>query len=244
MQRNDKKVIGIPGYKYEDKSFGCGISYLSLLNKFANVRIIMPWEEKVEVDLLFLPGGADINPATYGELPEFRTGNQDVFKEFFFNEHLKNYVEDTPIFGVCLGMQAIAVYFDSKLTQDLMFHKQSDKRWETAHTIYPEPYNKNEKKANTLEVNSHHHQCVLTSDLGPDLKALYTSDYEDGDIYGVPKSVRIVEVLSHKTLPIAGVQMHPEELYDYVSLGIIESLLEYKENHKAIAENIQDQLAQ
>ena len=68
---NQKKTIGIPGYKGTDSNnFGVGNNYLSFCQKLGyNPRIIMPWEEYVEVDMLLLPGGMDISPVNYDSIP-------------------------------------------------------------------------------------------------------------------------------------------------------------------------------
>lgn len=214
------KIIGIPGYRYEMSSFGSGLNHLEYISSFGNARIIMPWEEFVDVDMLYLPGGLDINPRSYGEVPSFKTSNTDVFKQFFYDERLPNYVGRVPIFGVCLGMQQLAVYFGSKLTQDLKFHEQSSSRWGDAHKVIPTVrYLENKNVKNGMNVNSHHHQCVTLSNLGKDLISTHLCDNFDN--FQDP----IVESFQHRTLPIAGVQWHPEELYDEYSTRIINRLL-------------------
>lgn len=208
-----KKTIGIVGYRNrEGTSFGAGNTYLEYFSQFGNVRIIMPWEEYVEVDLLVLPGGADVNPASYGEVPRYKTNDSDVFKQYFFDHHLKNYVGKVPIFGICLGLQQLAVFFGSKLTQDIPFHEQSPVRWERAHKII-EVENPKRKEDTLPEVNSHHHQCVTIQNLSTTLVPTWIAD------------PYIVEAFKHKELPIAAVQWHPEELCDTVALGIVKELL-------------------
>ena len=220
MKTKTEKVIGIPGYNNPDgSSFGAGLNHLEFIRTFGNARIIMPWEEKVEVDLLYLPGGLDVSPSSYGAVPGFKTSNQDVMKEFFFNERLKNYVGNTSIFGVCLGMQMLGVYFGSKLTQNLVFHEQSDSRWTTAHSVTVR--NPNVDEDDKFDVNSHHHQCILESEISDALEVSATAEcyepYREHEL--------IVEAFRHKELPIVGVQFHPEELYDYFSMDLITKLL-------------------
>jgi putative glutamine amidotransferase len=236
-----KPIIGIPGYHGKDAvNFGVGTNYLEFISKFGNPRIIMPWEDTVKVDLLFLPGGLDVNPSNYNQVPGFKTTSQDVFKQYFFDHKLEKYIQNTPIFGVCLGMQQLAVRFGSKLTQNLIFHEQSSARWESAHTvydpsdlitkedgvIYPEPkkhYN------NSFKVNSHHHQGVKYSELGKELKALKVAPLYNIDAYNSNFELDVlVEAFQHSTLPIVGVQWHPEEFYDNFSIKIIYELLNFK----------------
>lgn len=195
-----KKIIGIPGYKSENGFFGAGSNHLEYLSQFGNVRIIMPYEELVKVDLLYIPGGLDLNPNSYGEVPGFKTSNQDVFKQFFFDKRLKGYVDSrTPILGVCLGMQELAVYFGSKLTQNLISHPQSSSRGEKAHKVHMIDNNGRilTDKKYTMEVNSHHHQGVLLSDLNDSLKPLLVSEGTEG----------IVEAFEHRELKIIGINI-------------------------------------
>jgi len=213
-----KKIIGIPGWKIGENSYGVTSTYLEFMSKIGVPRIIMPWEDLVKVDLLILPGGLDINPASYGELPGFTTSHSDVFKQYFYDQKLKNYIGNIPIFGICLGFQQLAVYFGSKLTQNLKFHTQSDDRWKAAHPVYNNA-NKITMKIKEGEVNSHHHQGVLESQLSLDLKALLFAENEENVIDP------IVEAFCHTELPIAAVQWHPEELYDNITFELIDHLI-------------------
>lgn len=228
------RVIGIPASKYET-NFGATLNYLEFMRQFGIPRIIMPDEEFVEVDLLVLPGGMDINPTSYGEVPAFKTGHTDVFKQFFFDKRLKNYVDNgTPIFGICLGAQQLAAYFNCKLTQHLKWHRQSPAREAKAHEVWvrdrtprgieiwqPKIEEKNGKKRelNYFDVNSHHHQALLEEDMSDELELLAYAFCEDWN------EKTIVESFIHRNLPIAGVQWHPEEWYDTFSYNLITKIL-------------------
>ena len=202
-----KKTIGIVGYRIGESGFGVGANYLEFISHYGVPRIIMPHEKHVDLDLLILPGGADLSPNTYGEYPRFHTGNPDVFKEHFFRENLKNYVGNTPIFGICLGMQMLNVYFNGQLVQDLKFHAQSSGRWSTAHKVYKFDELTGKPVKKFQQVNSHHHQCVTFKTLGQDLKVEAVAPNDEGLTLG---SNYIVEAFTHRTLPIAAVQWHPK----------------------------------
>lgn len=214
-----RKLIGIPGFLNSDKMFGVTGNYMQFANKYGDVRIIMPHEEFVEVDLLILPGGLDLNPTSYGQIPGYQNTNHDVFKEFFFKERLKNYVEfKTPIFGICLGFQMLNVHFGGTLTQHLLGHPQSKERWAEAHEIVIPSWKDNKKQPIKIKVNSHHHQAVTKTDISDQMNVVALSLYQEKE--GV-----IVEAFMHKELPIAGVQYHPEEFYDDLSDSLITEIM-------------------
>lgn len=218
-----RKVVGIPGFLNNEKMFGVTGHYMEFANKYGDVRILMPHEEFVEVDLLILPGGLDLSPTSYRAVPSFRSSNHDVFKEFFFKERLQNYVNaNVPIFGICLGFQMLNVHFGGTLTQNLLYHPESNSRWATAHKIVVNGYK------NPIEVNSHHHQGVtVEKDLSEEFNVVaWSADSRDklGKLTNTEPEGTLVEAFLHKTLPIAGVQWHPEELYDSVSNQLITSI--------------------
>jgi len=217
-----KKTIAIPGWSTGENSFGVSKPYLEYFSQFGQVEILTPKESITNCDLLVLPGGLDTNPLHYNAVPGFYTSNQDVFKEYFFKKNLPQYIEaGIPIFGICLGFQQICTYFGSKLTQH-MYHPYSDSRDERVHVIKPvrsydesiSTYIVSNEKKSEYKVNSLHHQAVSQYDLANSLTPLYL----DEDSY-------FVEVVSHKTLPIMGVQYHPEELYCELSAKYIKKLL-------------------
>jgi putative glutamine amidotransferase len=205
------KKIGIPGYKSET-TFGVGLYNLEYVASFGDPVILMPWEEyHKDLDMIYLPGGMDVNPKSYDEVPGFLTSNQDVFKQFFFEKRLWQYIEmGVPIFGVCLGMQMLNVHFGGKLVQNSFRHPNSADRWEIAHKVI------NLESGAIFDVNGHHHQLVTMNTLSKNLRAICLSE---------TKEPVTVEALRHPTLPIVGVQWHPEEFYDDFCTDEINKLL-------------------
>ena len=214
------KTIGIIGYRSADGSvFGAGCNYLELISRFGKPRIIFPCDELVEVDLLVLPGGLDIAPQSFGAVPGFKTNNQDVFKQFFFEERLSLYINaDIPIFGICLGFQMLAVHFGSTMEQHLWKHPQSKARQTAGHQV--EPLAAAAKYATKpFDVNSHHHQGVFIDGLAATLEPLAIAKSNSDS------EKTLVEAFRHRQKPIMAVQWHPEEWFDKFSCSMIEDLL-------------------
>lgn len=231
------KKIAIVGWSTGPQSFGIGKFYADLIAEEGGTPIIiMPnmdedYHKKLaeEVDLLILPGGADLSPSLYGEAPNLFTGNNDVFKEHFFKENLKHYVHaKTPIFGICLGFQMINVLFGGKLVQHLKYSDihASDKRGGEAHKVRT-------ITGEIVPVNSHHHQAVTLDTISKELIPLAFSHLYDKTLTAIEQKnnpeLLLVEAFKHKTLPIAGVQWHPEEWFDTYSRGMIRRLLSVRE---------------
>ncbi len=214
------KTIGIIGYRSDDgTTFGAGVNYLELIARFGKPHIIFPDEDMADIDLLILPGGPDVAPQAYGATPSFKTSNQDVFRQFFYDTRLSRYVDaNIPIFGICMGFQMLAVYFGSQMEQHLWRHAQSPGRSMTAHTVDPLPI-ANKYATQSFEVNSHHHQGILLKGLSAQLEPLAITQ-------AAPETNEmLVEAFRHKTKAIMAVQWHPEEWFDSFSCKMIEELL-------------------
>ena len=160
------------------------------------------------VDGILLPGGADVDPALYGEEPhpaiEYFDPEQDVF-------HIATALEaisrDLPLLGICRGEQILNVALGGTLHQDLpslrqnlVCRHQQAKRHNATHSVLAE---ENSLVASLFgarfRTNSFHHQAVKT--LGDGL--VVTARASDGIIEAVE--------MKEKTFVI-GVQWHPEML--------------------------------
>lgn len=212
-----RPLIGIVGMSFNDsRHFGASTNNLEYINKFGDPIIIMPHQTEVCCDVLYLGGGQDLAPISYGKLPEYHTGNPNVFQQTFYDTILDKYIEaKIPIVGVCLGFQQLGVKFNCKLTQDLKFHPDSPDRFKPGHEVHTHLGGKNKK----FIVNSHHHQGITIEGFNSDSLELLSWAKDTGD--GI-----IVEGFRHKTLPIVALQHHPEEWFDDFTENLIKQLIQ------------------
>lgn len=218
------KRIGIPGWMTGDTTFGVGVSYLEFICKFGEPVIITPLDSQnpPEVDMVLAPGGADILPTSYGARPSFRTNKPNVMLEHFDAATLPKYIEnETPIFAVCRSMQKIWTMYGGQLEQHNGWHDQSKHQFDQCHELSFTDGFKDYSKL-IKKVTSRHHQCADASVYIPDELEVIAYAKESNQA-----CEEIVEIFRHKTLPIFGVQFHPEDHCgdDELSPQIIEEFL-------------------
>jgi len=152
---------------------------------FRNNEITL--EEAGTYDKIMLSPGAGL-PKDAGIMPEL----------------ILRYYKTIPIFGVCLGQQAIAEAFGGSLINlPKVFHGVS-----TPIEIIAHDYLFN-KISNKFNVGRYHSWVVNKTDLPSEL-----------EITAVDKSGNIM-ALKHKTYDIRGVQFHPESILSEFGLEII-----------------------
>ena len=150
---------------------------------------------------LLLPGGGDVDPARFGQ-PDRGSRDIDLPLDEAQLTALDLFVKaGKPVLGICRGHQVLNIYFGGDLIQDLptanahMATEHDDRLHPAAlapgsllHRLY----------GDTAPVNSAHHQGL--DRIGAGLKA--TAWAPDG----------VIEAIEHETLPILGVQFHPERM--------------------------------
>jgi putative glutamine amidotransferase len=167
------------------------------------------------MDAVLLPGGVDLDPATYGESPLPTCGRLDPARDRVEIRFARWAIaEGKPLFGLCRGLQIVNVALGGTLYQDIAaqrsdaikhdyFPTAGFSRDHLAHRVNIAPGSRLDALvgAAPLEVNSMHHQAV--KDLAPGLVS--TAVAPDG----------LVEALeSAGNQFIVGVQWHPESLTD------------------------------
>lgn len=206
-----KKIIGCPAWKIENDYFGIPLSYLIFLSKFGIPRMILPSDvdNPPKVDLLVLPGGLDINPLTYGEVPHYMTQNPNVILEYFDKEILPTYLDnDTPILGICRGAQRLYTLFGGELDQHNTWHERSSHKKDQCHGLVLN-HNILEHKNLIEKVTSRHHQVCKYDEFNENIEVMAWPEFKSGT-----KSYRIseiVEIFKIKNRKILGVQYHPED---------------------------------
>ena len=153
-----------------------------------------------DYDGLILPGGGDIDPRLFGQLPN-GTRDYDPKLDRLQLAILKAFIQDKkPVLGICKGMQLINIYFGGDMCQHLscsatheyigqdQVHVTRICKGTLLEKLYGEE----------CRVNNAHHQGVDMPGRG----IVYTQLASDGTVEG----------LEHKYLPVIGVQWHPERL--------------------------------
>jgi putative glutamine amidotransferase len=104
-------------------------SYIDAVQREGGIALMLPPDERVEeepdgvldlIDGLILAGGADIDPASYGEEPHAETRGTVPERDRFELALARRALErDIPLLGVCRGMQLMNVAMGGTLLQHL-----------------------------------------------------------------------------------------------------------------------------
>jgi anthranilate synthase component 2 len=123
---------------------------------------------------------------------------------------IKNFKGKLPIFGVCLGHQAIGEAFGGKVIRaQKVMHGKTDSIHHTGVGVFknlPDPFN----------VTRYHSLAIEKSSLPACLEVTATSS--DGEIMGV----------RHKELAVEGVQFHPESILSEHGHALLKNFLQNK----------------
>lgn len=168
------------------------------------------------LDGVLLPGGVDLDPATYGEAPLPSCGRLDPARDRVELRLARWAVADgKPLFGLCRGLQIVNVALGGTLYQDIAaqradaikhdyFPTAGYTRDHLAHSVAVTAGSRLDALVGTapLRVNSMHHQAVR--DLAPTLV-----------VSGVAPDGLVEALESAADRFVLGVQWHPEALTDY-----------------------------
>ncbi|MEM4711382.1 MAG: gamma-glutamyl-gamma-aminobutyrate hydrolase family protein [Candidatus Woesearchaeota archaeon] len=246
-------TFGIYGAPFES-FFGISLPYIHFINKFkyfneGNLELINPFgnfERYLEqVDILIVPGGNDVNPHRYlknDEKIDINVGKPNVFYEDLDLKFLSKWLKlGKPTLGICRGMQTINVLLGGTLYQHIEGHKQTEER---NITRYETKVLNIDNRIEYIKINSFHHQSI--KDLAEELEIIawgrtyvgcpslddknkLETEWEvktGKNSYKTEKYPVIIEGFKHKTLPIIGVQWHPEEFNCKFTLSYINKFIE------------------
>jgi len=232
-----KKVIGVYADTFNGK-VGQTFAYMQFLSQFGSVRLISTTDNMREVvknvDLLVIPGGADVDATRYGAVPGVMDGRVNIHYEYLDRALIPLFIEaKKPIVGICRGMQSLNVYFEGTMNQHIIGHHQGDNRASTKQEIQFE-------NGSSAFVNTMHHQSVDVLGNGIELVAygrMYQGCYgnqthvrnwktiSDKGVESFSDCVVIPEMIRHVELPIVGFQWHPEEYNCPIAVSEITNLL-------------------
>jgi anthranilate synthase/aminodeoxychorismate synthase-like glutamine amidotransferase len=127
------------------------------------------------------------------------------------NEVIRTFAnEGVPIFGVCLGHQCIGHAFGAEVVVNYrMMHGKTSPIKHDGKDLFagmPNPFSA-----------TRYHSLVIKRDTMPDVLEI-TAETDEGEIMGV----------KHKTLPIWGVQFHPESILTENGRTILKNFLTLK----------------
>lgn len=183
-------------------TFGIGID----LPHKVEIAVQMLSDYKDE-GILLLEGGADVNPAKYGEKNRYSycAEDRDYRESALFREAVRL---EMPVLGICRGHQLINVLQGGTLYQDLKVDR--GKAHSGGHVIdIKDELEEILSEREETYVNSLHHQGIRDLGLG-------------GKVIGVAKD-KLVEAVIYERIKTLTVQYHPEFMKDFRYLDYIKA---------------------
>lgn len=182
---------------------------LLIPNKLASAKLIL---RNNEIDGLVLSGGNNIgllkNEASLCR--DVSNERDTVEREMIDHAIRRKY----PILGICRGMQMLNVYFGGRLVRDIQKSFGADHIATTHDIELNDEASRIFGMKGTMRVNSFHAQGIIQEVLADSL-------------HGMALCGNIIEGVCHETLPIVGVQWHPERTGGSIELdeGIIKAFM-------------------
>lgn len=155
-------------------------------------------------DGLLLCGGDDVDPARFGQENRGSEGIDPARDEAELTAARAFLSAGKPILGICRGHQVLNIALGGTLIQDMgpelnLFHRRGPEDLDRVHPVHSQSGSLFDLLYGPVfSVNSSHHQALDT--LGDGLVPVLWS--ESG----------VVEGIVHTSLPVLGVQFHPERM--------------------------------
>ncbi|MET9661003.1 gamma-glutamyl-gamma-aminobutyrate hydrolase family protein [Streptomyces sp. NPDC006510] len=202
-------------------------AYPRLVRAAGGLAVMLPPDDTADaaretvaaLDGVVIAGGADVEPARYGEVPDPRTGpparERDAWELALIEAAITQHV---PLLGICRGMQLLNVALGGTLHQHLDGHTGGPGVF-GEHTVTPVSGTVYAAAvAEPAVVPAYHHQAV--DRLGSGLTA--SAHAPDG-------TVEALELTDHDGL-VLGVQWHPEMGDD---IRVMTALVDAAARHRA-----------
>jgi putative glutamine amidotransferase len=200
----------------------CNLNYAQSVADAGGIPVFLPpipslaTEHARHLDAFVFTGGDDVRMEDFG-VPTHPAASpvhrQRQAYEVALLDALRDGTPDTPVLGICLGMQIMSVHAGATLNQHLPDTTPSAAEHKGTHGVSPLPGVPGPLTLSPGEVSSSHHQAIEKP--GP-LRVLARS--EDGVIEAVTASGRKCYV---------GVQWHPERTEDPgLGLGLFKQLID------------------
>jgi len=126
-------------------------------------------------------------------------------------EVIRHFGQKMPVFGVCLGHQAIGQAFGGTVVRaERLMHGKTSPILHQGKSVFnslPSPFEA-----------TRYHSLILERETLPDCLEI-TAETAEGEIMGV----------AHKTLPVFGVQFHPESVLTENGMQLMENFLNQNE---------------
>lgn len=217
-----RPVIGISGpYNQEKKQIILGEYYANTLLRAGALPVLLPrtTDEATicalldSIDALLLAGGEDVHPARFGEEKLAACGAIDEVRDEFELLLVKHALERRmPIFGICRGIQVLAVALGATLFQDIESqlglprerHYQKEPFDDAIHVVRFKEGGLLERITETsvMPTNSMHHQSIKEAN-------------ERIRIEGITMDGIIEAISAADNEAVFGVQFHPERFAHY-----------------------------
>ena len=190
------------------------VDELNVEKQFVNTRYVKPLTERglntmmltldnpnpEEIfglcDAFLVTGGFDIDPSFYNEKNIGQSKDTNPSLDILDSLVIKYAkINKRPLLGICRGHQALNVFLGGSLYQDLKPLGLKHMDIPGNHKVHVVP-NEMMKFESEIAVNSYHHQAI--NKLASGLKVI--GKQADG----------IIEAVVHESLPMIGIQWHPE----------------------------------
>ena len=161
-------------------------------------------DEYVEIaDGLLLSGGKDVEPKYYNQEKKYESVVTDPVRDELEWALVKAFVtKNKPIFGICRGIQTMNTYFGGTLYQDIPTELGGNHSGGVNHELkMKEDSILGKLFGESMVINSYHHQVIERGASG-----FVATAWSDAGGH------EIVEAIEHESLPIWGVQWHPESM--------------------------------